>query len=75
MAGLGLPLPVFVAFWAQGEVTLPQEPDNGGPVAEFRADPEGAPLQTPTGRIVIFHREEGDDEEPRREVKKKRRKR
>jgi len=54
MAGLGQPLPDFDAFWAQGEVTLPQEPDNGGPVAEFRADPEGAPLQTPTGRIEIF---------------------
>ena len=54
MAGLGQPLPDFDAFWALGEVDVPQEPDTGGPVAEFRADPEGAPLQTPTGRIEIF---------------------
>ena len=54
MAELGQPLPEFETFWAQGEVTLPQEPDNGGPVAEFRADPDGAPLQTPSGRIEIF---------------------
>lgn len=54
MAALGQPLPEFDAFWAAGEVTLPQETDTGGPLAEFRADPQGAPLQTPTGRIEIF---------------------
>lgn len=32
-------------------------------------------VETPTGRIVIFHREEGDDEEPRLQLTKKRRKR
>jgi hypothetical protein len=30
-------------------------------------------VETPTGRIVIFHREEGDDEEPRQKPKRRRR--
>ena len=54
MAELGQPLPDFSTFWSQGEVELPQEADSGGWTAEFRADPEGAPLPTPTGKVEIF---------------------
>lgn len=49
----GLPAPDFDQFWAAGELHLPQRPDDGGILAAFRADPQGKPLPTESGRIQI----------------------
>lgn len=46
-------LPGFEEFWARGHVDLPRV----GPVSllsRFRADPAGAPLGTPSGRVELF---------------------
>lgn len=45
-------LPDFATFWADGGVDVPQ----GSTVllADFRADPAGHPLSTPSGRIELF---------------------
>lgn len=50
----GWPAPSFEEFWDRGEVPLPVEPDDGGLLRAFRADPEGNALPTPSGRIEIF---------------------
>lgn len=46
-------LPPFAEFWRQGHVELPRM----GPLtllSGFRADPQAAPLSTPSGRIELF---------------------
>ena len=50
----GLPAPDFETFWAGNGFDLPQQPDDGGRLRAFRADPDKAPLPTPSGRIEIF---------------------
>jgi len=50
----GHDLPSFEEFWQRGEVVLPQAPDDGGLIGQFRRDPETAPLRTPSGRIEIY---------------------
>jgi biotin/methionine sulfoxide reductase len=45
--------PDFAEFWAKGELILPTLPWDGGILREFRRDPAGAPLPTPSGRIEI----------------------
>jgi biotin/methionine sulfoxide reductase len=54
LAALGLPAPDFEEFWAKGELTLPQEADDGGILRDFRTDPAAHPLPTPSGRIEVF---------------------
>ena len=49
----GLDAPGFQEFWGRGEVALPSEPDDGGILRRFRADPEGNPMPTPSGRLEI----------------------
>jgi len=49
----GFAAPEFEEFWAAGELRLPQAEDDGGILRAFRADPDGAPLPTPSGRIEI----------------------
>src|SRR5262249_28410110 len=49
----GYDAPDFEQFWAEGELLLPTLPWNGGPLRDFRRDPEAAPLPTPSGRIEI----------------------
>jgi len=45
--------PAFAEFWDDGELVLPTVPWDGGPIREFRRDPDHAPLPTPSGRIEI----------------------
>lgn len=49
----GLPAPSFADFWAMGEMVVPQQADDGGFLAAFRADPVASPLMTPSGLIEI----------------------
>ncbi|MGM4888023.1 molybdopterin guanine dinucleotide-containing S/N-oxide reductase [Tardiphaga sp. 20_F10_N6_6] len=49
----GIDAPDFDAFWAAGEVLLPQLPLDGGTLRAFREDPEGTPLPTTSGKIEI----------------------
>ncbi len=45
--------PNFDAFWARGELMLPQRADDGGILRAFRDDPTGHPLPTPSGKVQI----------------------
>jgi biotin/methionine sulfoxide reductase len=49
------PAPPFDEFWAAGEVALPQTPYEDTVFRAFRADPDAHPLDTPTGRIELYH--------------------
>jgi biotin/methionine sulfoxide reductase len=49
------PAPAFDAFWAEGQVALPQQPYEDTVFRAFRADPQAHPLDTPTGRIELYH--------------------
>ncbi len=49
----GIETPSFEEFWEAGHIRLP-EPEPQPYMGAFRADPEGSPLHTPTGRIEIF---------------------
>ncbi len=49
----GFPAPDFAEFWEAGELELPTQPWNGGPLRAFRHDPVAAPLPTSSGRIEI----------------------
>ena len=50
----GIAAPSFEAFWEQGWFRLPEPDTTLTLLAPFRADPEGAPLRTPSGRIELF---------------------
>lgn len=52
-AGLDFDVPAFEEFWAAGHLRLPTEPGLTL-LGDFRADPVGRPLATPSGRIEIF---------------------
>ena len=39
--------------WANGSLTLPQHPDDGGRLRRFRDDPLGHPLPTPSGKTAL----------------------
>src|SRR5918997_258214 len=53
LADRGVNAPAFDEFWEDGELVLPTLPWDGGPIREFRRDPDAAPLPTPSGRIEI----------------------
>ena len=44
----------FDEFWAAGFLEMPEGDEDLVLFKQFRADPEGAPLGTPSGRIEIF---------------------
>ena len=49
-----LDVPDFETFWRQGHARLPAPTDETSLLQAFRADPEAARLDTPSGRIEIF---------------------
>lgn len=53
-AALGHPAPDFRTFWDQDSFRLPETGRDRVLLEQFRRDPEGAPLRTPSGRIEIF---------------------
>ena len=50
----GIEVPPFDAFWEEGYLEQDWSDDHEVLFSAFRADPEGAPLPTPSGRIEIF---------------------
>ncbi|HEV8306194.1 MAG TPA: molybdopterin-dependent oxidoreductase, partial [Methylomirabilota bacterium] len=50
----GPELPPFDEFWAAGVLELSHTDDDLVLLEEFRADPDRAPLRTPSGRIEVF---------------------
>ena len=54
LAAQNEPAPSFEEFWQQGSLTVPQLPDDGGFLREFRDDPAKYPLRTPSGKIEVF---------------------
>ncbi|WP_432988320.1 molybdopterin-dependent oxidoreductase [Dactylosporangium sp. CA-233914] len=46
--------PTFEEFWAAGELELPPGPERFTLFERFRADPDGHPLRTPSGRIELY---------------------
>lgn len=53
VAPLGVDAPPFEEFWAAGGVDLPGGDEDWVVLADFRADPDGRPLNTPSGRIQL----------------------
>ena len=53
-AGDGHTMPEFGEFWTGDGIELPVTDPEQVLLADFRADPEGHPLSTPTGKIEIF---------------------
>lgn len=52
-AAQGTQLPSFDDFWSAGGWTAPPRMSHV-PLADFRADPQGRPLATPSGRIELY---------------------
>ena len=50
----GFTFPDFAEFWKAGYLPLPRPVEDLVAFEGFRRDPEGHPLQTPSGRIEIF---------------------
>ncbi len=44
----------FDAFWERGHVEIPEPEDDYVMLADFRADPDAHPLNTPSGKIEIY---------------------
>jgi len=53
-AGHGIEVPDFDRFWSQGYVELPPPEKDYVQFADFHADPEANPLNTPSGKVEIF---------------------
>ena len=57
VAQQAIEMPDFETFWETGEFVLPVEDNERVIYADFRRDPAGHPLATPSGRIEIFSEE------------------
>jgi len=57
MAERGTTMPSFEEFWETGYFRMPEPAaeDDYVMFADFRADPDGSPLATPSGRIELFN--------------------
>jgi biotin/methionine sulfoxide reductase len=53
-AKLGVAVPDFATFWAEGSVEIPVPEALFVPYAKFVGDPEAQRLNTPTGRIELY---------------------
>ncbi len=53
-AAQGITIPSFDAFWAAGEIDIPIPTTPLTLFQDFRLDPEGEPLKTPSGKFEIF---------------------
>lgn len=53
LEALGHEAPGFEAFWQRGEITLPQQEDDGGVLRALRQDPVANALKTPSGKVQI----------------------
>jgi biotin/methionine sulfoxide reductase len=53
-AKLGVAVPNFATFWAEGSVEIPVPEALFVPYADFARDPDTHRLNTPTGRIELF---------------------
>jgi biotin/methionine sulfoxide reductase len=53
-AAQGLEVPDFQAFWEAGHVEIAPPDQPWTQFAEFRADPEANPLNTPSGKVEIY---------------------
>ena len=51
---VGVELPGFDGFWAQGHAESPVPKTAHTVLSKFRADPAASPLKTPSGKIEIF---------------------
>jgi biotin/methionine sulfoxide reductase len=54
LAEMGQTLPPFDEFWREGYLELGFTDDDIVALQDFRADPDTAPLRTPSGKIEIF---------------------
>jgi biotin/methionine sulfoxide reductase len=52
-AARGVEVPDFAGFWEQGHVEIPPPETPYTQFADFRADPEASPLDTPSGKVEI----------------------
>lgn len=50
----GIETPDFESFWEQGYFEMPQPDKTHNLYEDFRADPAGHPLPTPSGKIELF---------------------
>ncbi len=50
----GIEVPDFAEFWETGFVEVPAPASGYTQFAEFRADPDANPLDTPSGKVEIF---------------------
>jgi biotin/methionine sulfoxide reductase len=53
LAAVGVTTPSFERMWAAGELRFPANDDGRVLFADFRADPDGHPLRTPSGRVEL----------------------
>jgi biotin/methionine sulfoxide reductase len=54
VAEIDLQLPTFDVLWRDGVALLPEPANPRSLLHDFRADPVGAPLKTPSGKIELF---------------------
>ncbi|MFC9940250.1 molybdopterin-dependent oxidoreductase [Nocardiopsis alba] len=54
LARRDLHVPDFDGFWARGRIEIPGRVEDEALLGDFRADPEGRPLRTPSGRIELY---------------------